>query len=43
MFQRDMEKYGGWTLFYINKNIPFKVLELNSTTDDNEVLLVEFF
>ena len=42
MFRRDMDKYGGRTLFGVNENIPSKFLHVNSTPDDNEVTPLEF-
>ena len=36
------DKNGGGIPFYVNENIPFKVLHLNSAPDDNEVILLEF-
>ena len=42
MFRRGKCKYGGRILFYVNQNIPSKVLNLNSTPDDNEVILMAF-
>ena len=41
-FQMDRDKYGGGILFYVNENIPSKVLHLNSTPNDNEVIALEF-
>ena len=42
MLWRDREKHDGGILFYENEKIPSKVLHLNSTHDDNEVILLEF-
>ena len=41
-FRMDRDKYGGGILFYVNENIPSKVLRLNSTPNDNEVIALEF-
>ena len=41
-FWRNKGKYGGGLLFYLNGNIPFKVLRLNYTPECNEVVLLEF-
>ena len=38
----DWVKYGGGILFNVNENIPPKVLHLNSTPNDNEVILLKF-
>ena len=37
----DWVKYGGGILFNVNENIPPKVLHLNSTPNDNEVILLK--
>ena len=44
MFRKDRFKYGGGILFYVNENIPSKVLQLYSTPDDNKdtSILLEF-
>ena len=41
MLRRDRDKYGGGILFCVNENIPSKTLYVNSTPDDNGVILLE--
>ena len=36
------DKYGGEILFHVNENVSSTDLHLNSTPDDNEVILLEF-
>ena len=40
VFWRDRDKYSEGTLFYVDKSTPSKVLHLNSTPDDNDVILL---
>ena len=42
MFRKDWDKCGEGMLFYVNENIPTKEVLLNSTPNDNEVILLEF-
>ena len=42
MFRKDGDKCGEGMLFYVNENIPTKEVLLNSTPNDNEVILFQF-
>ena len=41
MFRRDRNKHGGGIMFYINKNIPCKTVNVEDPSDDCEVTLIE--
>ena len=43
MLQRDRDKYVGGMLFHLHENIPSKLLQVNSTLDENEIILLELF
>ena len=42
MFQMDRDRFGGGLIFYVNEQIPSKVLSLESIPMDIEVILFEF-
>ena len=41
MFRRDRNKHGGGIIFYINKNIPCKTVNVQGLPNDCEVTLIE--
>ena len=40
-FRRDRNKYGGGIMFYINKNIPCKTVNVEGLPDNRQVTLIE--
>ena len=42
MVRRDRDRFGGRLMFYINEQIPSKVLSLKSIPMDTELILLEF-
>ena len=42
MFRKDRDRFGGGLMFYVNEQIPNKVLSLESIPMDIELILLEF-
>ena len=42
MFRKDRDRFGGGLMFYVNEQIPSKVLSLESIPMDIELILLEF-
>ena len=42
MFRKDRDRFGGGLMFYVNEQIPSKVLSLESISKDIELILLEF-
>ena len=42
MFRKDRDRFGGGLIFYVNKQIPSKVLSLEPIPMDIELILLEF-
>ena len=42
MLRKDRDRFGGGLLFYVNEQIPSKVLSLESIPMDTELILLEF-
>ena len=42
MFRKDRDSFGFGLMFYVNEQIPSKVLFLESTPMDTELILLEF-
>ena len=42
MFRKDRDRFGGGPMFYVNEQIPSKVLPLESMPMDIELILLEF-
>ena len=42
MFRKDRHRFGGWLMFYVNEQIPSKVLSLESIPMDIELTFLEF-
>ena len=42
MLRKDRDRFGGGLMFYVNEQIPSKVLSLESIPMDTELILLEF-
>ena len=42
MYHRDRNKHGGGVLYYVNENIPSKVVSVEGVSNDCEIILIEF-